>query len=320
MVEESRRSILSAIDSRNKVLALVTLVIEASFLGSIAALPTDRVFGALVVCAAIFAIVVVGVLVLEWQEIRSKPDHERAKKDSIPALRPKIRVIKNPDDFYYLVDGNICSHIPDAETFNYLGGYFGFSWGDAILMLPDEIKRQFVLGTQLPTIRSFCSKAKTNSVTDTFREALQVDFRPEYRCERAAGGGGIQVDRIKVHSPVIQARNVTVSIENIVPSPRDQVFKFNVHLPYELGTVDINPGTEKYFVVTESWQGGEGLTMSLGSDTESHRRIRMFPDEVWNMRIKVSSANADSKELNLVLYMEHDKLIVSSGPPKQRTT
>jgi hypothetical protein len=43
---------------------------------------------------------------------------KQSTKSRSPALGPKIRVIKNPDGFHYLVDGNICSHIPDPETFN----------------------------------------------------------------------------------------------------------------------------------------------------------------------------------------------------------
>jgi hypothetical protein len=72
MVKENRRSILGIIDTKTKVLALVTLVIEATFLGSIAALPKDMVFAALVVCALVFAIVVIGVVMIELAELRRK--------------------------------------------------------------------------------------------------------------------------------------------------------------------------------------------------------------------------------------------------------
>jgi len=72
MAKESRRSILGSIDTKTKVLALVTLVIEGTFLGSIAALPKDAVFGALVVCAVVFAIVVIGVVLIELAEVRRK--------------------------------------------------------------------------------------------------------------------------------------------------------------------------------------------------------------------------------------------------------
>lgn len=82
MTNKDRKGILSVIDTKTKVLALVTLVIEATFIGSIAALPTDRVFWALVVCATIFAIVVVGVIVLEFQEIRGK---KSSTSDLVPS-------------------------------------------------------------------------------------------------------------------------------------------------------------------------------------------------------------------------------------------
>lgn len=69
-------------------------------------------------------------------------------------LRP-VRVVRNPAGYQYLVEGNTCFHIPDPPTFNYLGSFFGFSWDDSELMLPDEINRRFTIGRQLPSIRPF---------------------------------------------------------------------------------------------------------------------------------------------------------------------
>jgi hypothetical protein len=72
MAKENRKAVLASIDTKTKVLALVTLVIEATFLGSIVALPKDKVFAALVVCAFVFAIVVIGVILIELAEVRRK--------------------------------------------------------------------------------------------------------------------------------------------------------------------------------------------------------------------------------------------------------
>jgi len=69
-------------------------------------------------------------------------------------LKEHIRVIKDPDaGKCYLVEGNICLHIPDPPTFEYLGSYLGFSWSDLETMTPAEIKRKFNIGKQLPSIQ-----------------------------------------------------------------------------------------------------------------------------------------------------------------------
>lgn len=72
MPKWDRKGILAAIDTKTKVLALVTLVIEASFLGSIAVLPNDQVFPALVVSAVVFTVVVIGIVAIELFELRSQ--------------------------------------------------------------------------------------------------------------------------------------------------------------------------------------------------------------------------------------------------------
>jgi hypothetical protein len=68
-----------------------------------------------------------------------------------------IRIIRDPRDpyqFTYLVEGNKCYHIPDPETFNYLGSYLGFSWNDLEDISADDLKREFTIGRQLPSIRA----------------------------------------------------------------------------------------------------------------------------------------------------------------------
>ena len=74
-------------------------------------------------------------------------------------VKESVQVI-NDSERHYLVEGNICSHIPDPPTFGYLGSFFGFSWTDSKLMLPDDIKRKFVIGKQLPSILLHCPKTE----------------------------------------------------------------------------------------------------------------------------------------------------------------
>ncbi|MGA2317409.1 MAG: hypothetical protein ABSG71_13640 [Thermodesulfobacteriota bacterium] len=73
----------------------------------------------------------------------------------------RIRIIRDPRDpqgFTYLLEKDICCHIPDPETFNYLGNYFGFSWKDLEDINSDDFKRKFKIGRQLPSIRACCQK------------------------------------------------------------------------------------------------------------------------------------------------------------------
>ena len=72
-------------------------------------------------------------------------------------LKTPIQVIKC-ETYCYLVEGNGCFHIPDPETYNYLGSYLGFSWNDLEIMTPNELKRKFNIGKQLPSIRLYLPK------------------------------------------------------------------------------------------------------------------------------------------------------------------
>lgn len=71
MATESRKSIIDAANTEIKVLALVTLVVEVTFLSSMA-LMKENVFLALIVCAVIFAITVIGVVVIKLTELLVK--------------------------------------------------------------------------------------------------------------------------------------------------------------------------------------------------------------------------------------------------------
>jgi len=65
MSGEKRRSILDGIDTRTKVLALICLTAEVLFLASLAALPAEHILYALIACAVILLVMVVGIVVLE---------------------------------------------------------------------------------------------------------------------------------------------------------------------------------------------------------------------------------------------------------------
>lgn len=71
MAPESRKSIIAVANTEIKVLALVTLVVEATFLGSMT-LMKEKLFAALIVCAIIFAITVIGVTLIKLADLRVK--------------------------------------------------------------------------------------------------------------------------------------------------------------------------------------------------------------------------------------------------------
>ena len=76
-------------------------------------------------------------------------------------IKKRIRIIRDPRDperFTYLAEKNMCFHIPDPETFSYLGSYFGFSWKDLEDVSSNDFKRKFTIGRQLPSIRAFFPK------------------------------------------------------------------------------------------------------------------------------------------------------------------
>ena len=77
MTQESKATILSKIDTKTKVLALVSLIAEALFLGSLATLPSDQTLYALITCAAILIITIIGIVIVEVVETRRPDKGER---------------------------------------------------------------------------------------------------------------------------------------------------------------------------------------------------------------------------------------------------
>lgn len=71
---DDRKGLLSAVDSRTKVLALIALVAEALFLGSLATLPAEHTIWALAVSATILVVTIVGIVVVEVQVARKAPE------------------------------------------------------------------------------------------------------------------------------------------------------------------------------------------------------------------------------------------------------
>ena len=70
MAKESRRGLLSNIDTRTQVLALITLIAEALFIGSLVAIPSQHIIWAMVICAGILIMSIVGIIIIEVTESR----------------------------------------------------------------------------------------------------------------------------------------------------------------------------------------------------------------------------------------------------------
>ncbi len=90
---EDRPGILARIDTKTKVLALVTLVLEGTFLASVAALPKEQILLALVVVAVVFVVVVVGIFVVERAEIERGSARETVVGSPLTPDSPMLRSI-----------------------------------------------------------------------------------------------------------------------------------------------------------------------------------------------------------------------------------
>ena len=77
----------------------------------------------------------------------------------IKTYKGNIKIVNNKGG-HYLVENNICHHIPDSPTFNYLGAYLGFSWGDSVPMPFDKMRKKFTMGGQIPSILGHCPQNK----------------------------------------------------------------------------------------------------------------------------------------------------------------
>ena len=71
----------------------------------------------------------------------------------------RVRVIRTHEQPHtYLIEKDIARHIPDGETFTYLGQLYGFDWKDIDTITNDEFKKQFSTGSTLPSIVPHCLK------------------------------------------------------------------------------------------------------------------------------------------------------------------
>lgn len=73
----------------------------------------------------------------------------------------RVRVVSiHAQPHVYLIEKGIARHIPDPETFNYLGQIYGFDWKDIDMITNDEFKNQFSTGSTLHSIVSHLESYK----------------------------------------------------------------------------------------------------------------------------------------------------------------
>ena len=73
MAKEERKGILQALDTRTKLLGLISLIAEGLFIGSVVLLPENQVLYALIVCAAILVITILGIVRIETSAHKNLP-------------------------------------------------------------------------------------------------------------------------------------------------------------------------------------------------------------------------------------------------------
>lgn len=91
MAEEKRKGILQALDTRTKVLGLIALISEGLFLGAATWLPENQVLYALIVCAVILVVTILGIVRIETFAHKIPPirNHSQLTSDS-PLLKELI--------------------------------------------------------------------------------------------------------------------------------------------------------------------------------------------------------------------------------------
>ncbi|KPA17560.1 conserved hypothetical protein, membrane [Candidatus Magnetomorum sp. HK-1] len=85
-MKEKKSNILSTIDTKTKVLALISLIAEALFLGSLPTLPSNHTVYALITCATILIISIIGIIMVELAEIKSS---DKMKADNAQSFNLK---------------------------------------------------------------------------------------------------------------------------------------------------------------------------------------------------------------------------------------
>lgn len=89
-------------------------------------------------------------------KIGGKPQNKSGAETTL-FLRHSPDIIVDFEGYYYIIENGSRFHIPDPQTFEYLGKYFGFKWSDAKSVGEDEAKK-LNTGRPLPSILPHCSK------------------------------------------------------------------------------------------------------------------------------------------------------------------
>lgn len=93
MSKEKRTKILAVLDTRTKVLGLISLIAEALFLGSIFTLPKNHIIFALLICAVILIVTIIGIVIIE-KSVTLKGIPKVAELKPSP-LTPDSKLIKD---------------------------------------------------------------------------------------------------------------------------------------------------------------------------------------------------------------------------------
>ena len=75
-----------------------------------------------------------------------------SSKELVSTKKAPFEIIRRPEGHHYFIQGDVCRHIPDPPTYEYLGAVLGFTWLDARTMLFDDIKKKYSIGEPLPSI------------------------------------------------------------------------------------------------------------------------------------------------------------------------
>jgi len=75
-------------------------------------------------------------------------------KFGAPTARRVIRPYEQKHQ--YLIENNIARHIPDPETFEYLGQLYMFDWDDSERVTHEYFKKNFLKESPLPSILPHC--------------------------------------------------------------------------------------------------------------------------------------------------------------------
>jgi hypothetical protein len=73
----------------------------------------------------------------------------------------------------YLIEGKNARHIPDGETLNYFAQLKGTDRPDIEVVKPEEFKKEFIVGSALPSILPHCEKYHKKLCEEELRKKAQ---------------------------------------------------------------------------------------------------------------------------------------------------